>query len=146
MNFHLGKSMNCPMRLGLSETTCPQRLREQNLVKVVFVFYDSEPSRSYSCLCPLFLLVIAFRTQLCLYIMSCAFFYAGASIRACGSVGRHLVALEEDNELFSALLAPMVRSLAVSSPPKSQPTQRSQDPDGMEIVPSSSIKKRRASK
>jgi hypothetical protein len=78
--------------------------------------------------------------------MSCAFFYAGASIRACRSVGRHLVALEEDNELFSTLLAPMVRSLAVSYPPKSQPTQRSQDPDAMEIVPSSRIKKRRASK
>jgi hypothetical protein len=61
-------------------------------------------------------------------------------------VGRHLVALEEDNELFSALLAPMVRSPTVSSPPKSQPTQRSQDPDGMEIVPSSMIKIRRASK
>jgi hypothetical protein len=49
--------MNCPMRLGLSKTTCPQRLREQNPVKVVFVLYDSEPSRSYSHLCPLFLLV-----------------------------------------------------------------------------------------
>jgi hypothetical protein len=58
MNFHLGKSMNCPMRLGLSEMTCPQRLREQNPVKVVFVLYDSELSRSCSCLCPLFLLVI----------------------------------------------------------------------------------------
>jgi hypothetical protein len=78
--------------------------------------------------------------------MSCAFFYAGASIHACRSVGRHLVALEEDNELFSTLLAPMVRSLAVSSPPKSQPTMRSQDPDAMEVVPSSRIKKRRASK
>jgi hypothetical protein len=58
MNFHLGKSINCPMRLGLSETTCPQQLREQNPVKVVFVLYDSEPSRSCSRLCPLFLLVV----------------------------------------------------------------------------------------
>jgi hypothetical protein len=60
-------------------------------------------------------------------------------------VCRHLVALEEANELFSALLASMVRSPAVSSPPKSQPTYRSQDSDGMEIVPAK-IKKRRASK
>jgi hypothetical protein len=59
MNFHLGKSMNCPMRLGLSKTTCPYQLQEQNPVKVVFVFYDSEPSRSCSRLCPLFLLVLA---------------------------------------------------------------------------------------
>jgi hypothetical protein len=73
--------------------------------------------------------------------MSCALFYAGASIRACRSVDRHLVALEEDNELFSALLATMVRSPAVSSPPKSQPTQRSQDPDAMEIVPAKIKKK-----
>jgi hypothetical protein len=36
------------MRLGLFDTTCPQRLREQNPVKVVFVLYDSEPSRSPS--------------------------------------------------------------------------------------------------
>jgi hypothetical protein len=78
--------------------------------------------------------------------MSCVFFYAGASIRACHSVGRHLVALEKDNELFSALLAPMVRSPTVSSPPKSQPTQRSQDPDALEIIPSLRIKKRRVSK
>jgi hypothetical protein len=41
MNFHFGKSMNYLMRLGLSETTCPQRLREQNPVKVIFVLYDS---------------------------------------------------------------------------------------------------------
>jgi hypothetical protein len=61
MNFHLRKSINCPMRLGLSEMTCPQRLREQNPVKVVFVLYDSEPSRSCSCLCPLFLLVMLVR-------------------------------------------------------------------------------------
>jgi hypothetical protein len=60
-------------------------------------------------------------------------------------MGRHLVALEEDNELFSALLAPMVRFLAVSSPPKSQLAHWSQDLDGMEIVPAK-IKKRRASK
>jgi hypothetical protein len=47
--------------------------------------------------------------------MSCAFFYAGASIRICRSMGRHIVALEEDKELFFALLAPMVRSPVVSS-------------------------------
>jgi hypothetical protein len=50
--------------------------------------------------------------------MLCGFFYVGASIHACRSVGRHIVALEEDNELFSALLAPTVHSPAVSSPPK----------------------------
>jgi hypothetical protein len=50
----------------------------------------------------------------------CCLFYAGASICTCRNVDRHIVALEEDKELFSALLAPMVRSLAVSSPPHPQ--------------------------
>jgi hypothetical protein len=73
------------------------------------------------------------------------FFYASASIRACHSVGRHIVALEEDNEVFSALLAPMVHSPVVSSPPKPQLAQPSQDLDTIEIVPAK-IKKRRAIK
>jgi hypothetical protein len=60
-------------------------------------------------------------------------------------MGCHLVALKEDNELFLALLAPMVRPPAVSSLPKSQLAQRSQDPDGMEIV-LAKIKKRHTSK
>jgi hypothetical protein len=60
-------------------------------------------------------------------------------------MGCHIVALEEDLELFSTLLAPKVRSLAVSSPPQPQVAQRSQDPDAMEIVPAK-IKKRHVSK
>jgi hypothetical protein len=52
--------------------------------------------------------------------MLCDFFYASASIRACRNVGRHIVALEENKELFSALLAPMVHPPAVSSPPQPQ--------------------------
>jgi hypothetical protein len=55
------------------------------------------------------------------------------------------VALEKDKELFSTLLAPMVLSPTVSSPPQPQVVERSQDPDAMEIVPAK-IKKRRASK
>jgi hypothetical protein len=34
--------------------------------------------------------------------MLCGFFYAGASIRACRSMDCHIVALEEDKELFSS--------------------------------------------
>jgi hypothetical protein len=50
--------------------------------------------------------------------MLCGFFYVGASIHAYYSVDYHIVALEEDKELFSALLAPMVHFLAISSPPQ----------------------------
>jgi hypothetical protein len=84
--------------------------------------------------------------------MLCGFFHVGASIRACRSVGQHIVALEENKELFSTLLVPMVRSPAVSSPPQPQVLLRSQDPDAMEIVPatmeivSAKIKKRHAGK
>jgi hypothetical protein len=49
--------------------------------------------------------------------MLCGFFYVGAFICACRSVGCYIVALKEDKELFFAFLAPMVRSPAVSSPP-----------------------------
>jgi hypothetical protein len=57
MNFHIGKSMNCSMQLGLSDTTCPQRLQEQNPIKVVTSPLRLKPSRSCSCRSPLFLLV-----------------------------------------------------------------------------------------
>jgi hypothetical protein len=50
--------MNCPMRLGLFDTTCPQRLREQNPVKVVFCPLRLRTSRSSSHKSPLFLLMI----------------------------------------------------------------------------------------
>jgi hypothetical protein len=58
MNFQVGFSMNCLMRLGLSDVTCPQRLREQNLVKVVFCPLRLRTSHSSSRKSPLFLLVI----------------------------------------------------------------------------------------
>jgi hypothetical protein len=60
-------------------------------------------------------------------------------------VGCHIVALEEDKELFFALLAPMVHFLAASSIPQLPISQRFQHPDAMEIVPTK-IKKRHASK
>jgi hypothetical protein len=60
-------------------------------------------------------------------------------------VGHHIVALEEDKELFSTLFALMVRFPAVSSPLQLEVVKRSQDPNAMEIVPAK-IKKRRASK
>jgi hypothetical protein len=55
--------------------------------------------------------------------MLCTFFYAGAFICACYSLGRHIVALEEDKELFSALLVSMVRISAASSTPQPQVLQ-----------------------
>jgi hypothetical protein len=58
--------MNCPMQLGLSDTTYPQRLQEQNPIKVDFVLYDSEPSHSPSRKSPVFLLVIALHANTCL--------------------------------------------------------------------------------
>jgi hypothetical protein len=67
-----------------------------------------------------FIASIAFRPQFGLDIMLCCIFYAGASIRACHSVGCHIVALGA----FSALLAPMVHFRVISSPPQPQVAQR----------------------
>jgi hypothetical protein len=36
--------------------------------------------------------------------MSCYFDFAGASIHACQKAGRHIVAMEEDEDVFKALL------------------------------------------
>jgi hypothetical protein len=88
---------------------------------------------------------IIIRPQLGLDIMLCGFFYAGASIHACRSLDCHIMALEEDKEVFFALLAPLMRSPPVSSLPQPQVAHRSQDPDAMEIV-LAKIKKRLASK
>jgi hypothetical protein len=77
--------------------------------------------------------------------MLCGFFYASTFIFACHSVDCHIVALEEDNEVYSALLAPMVCSPTDSSTPQPQVVQQFQDPNAMEIV-LVKIKKRRASK
>jgi hypothetical protein len=56
--------------------------------------------------------------QLGLDIMLCGFSYASAFIYACRSMGHHIVALEDDKEVFFALLALMVRSPAVASTPQ----------------------------
>jgi hypothetical protein len=78
MNFHVGKLMNCPMRLGLFGTTCPQQLWEQNPVKVVFCPLRLKTSRSYSRLWPLFLLVLFHETKISIVdmkvLMSSIFF------------------------------------------------------------------------
>jgi hypothetical protein len=56
--------------------------------------------------------------QLGLDIMLCGFFYASAFIRACHSIGHHIMALEDNKEVFFALLALMVHSPAVASTPQ----------------------------
>jgi hypothetical protein len=50
--------------------------------------------------------------------MFCGFFYVGTSFHACFSVGRHIVALEEDKEVFFALLVSMVHFPVVASTPQ----------------------------
>ena len=40
---------------------------------------------------------------------------AGASIRACQATGRHIIAFEDDQDIFSAILQPL---LSKPSPPR----------------------------
>jgi len=41
---------------------------------------------------------------------------AGASIYACQAIGRHVVALEEDQPIFEALLAPLIHTVSTQDP------------------------------
>ncbi len=61
----------------------------------------------------------------------------GASITACRSTGRHIEALEENQDIFDALLKPMQKpTLGMEKgPPKPPIVQASQDLDEMPIVP-----------
>ncbi len=67
--------------------------------------------------------------------MICKLVIVGASITACRSTGRHIVALEEDKEIFDALLLPMKKSIEVVVTTKPPPVvESSQDPDAMIVV------------
>ena len=46
--------------------------------------------------------------------------FEGASIQACRAAHRHILAFEEDKDIFDALLAPLIRSAEVlpSQPPR----------------------------
>lgn len=71
--------------------------------------------------------------------MNWKFIIASASITACRGTGRHLVALEEDEDIFKALLQPMrkttepVLTAKVNEPMPA--LEASQDPDAMTMVP-----------
>ena len=41
---------------------------------------------------------------------------AGACIHACRAIGRHILAFEEDKDIFDALLAPMRRTIVIPQP------------------------------
>ena len=71
--------------------------------------------------------------------------YAGASIHACRNVNRHIAALEPDNAIFEALLAPLIRT--ASAPLLQQESVTGlDDMDGEEVVIEKIVKKSRFSK
>jgi hypothetical protein len=76
-------------------------------------------------------------------------FSSGASVTACRATGRHIVALEADETIFSCILEPMkkiaspVTTTAVSEAPA---IVASQDPDAMTIVPRKFVRRSRPSK
>jgi len=72
---------------------------------------------------------------------------AGASITACRGTGRHIVALEDDKEIFNAFLKPMKKTCAdVVSKELPAAVETSQDPDVMAVVGRWFIKKTRLCK
>jgi hypothetical protein len=71
----------------------------------------------------------------------------GASIVACHGTGRHIVALEENKDIFEAILKPMRKSTTakeVTPPPPAVAIL--QDPDAMPVVPRKFIRKGKLSK
>jgi hypothetical protein len=83
-------------------------------------------------------------------VINCLIFITGASITACRGTGCHIVALEEDEEIFEALLLPMqkptptVVAVEVNDPPTEVP--KSQDPNAMNVVPRKFIQRDRPRK
>lgn len=60
-------------------------------------------------------------------VFAIALLFAGAAIRACQSLGRHIVAFEEDLEIFQSLLAPLIpKSPAVPIVQKRKAVRRMQ--------------------
>ncbi len=80
---------------------------------------------------------------LSIQIMNCMLLFLGASITACRASGRHIVAIEQDKEIFEAILLPMKNTLLpVETVQVAEPRpviQASQDPDAMVIVPRSVV-------
>lgn len=71
---------------------------------------------------------------------------AGSSIYACRNVSRHIVALEEDKAIFTALLAPLVRTLVACTSIHHATATIVDDLDGGDVVVERIVKKSRFSK
>ena len=71
---------------------------------------------------------LPFSTSLCIKaFFAIALCFAGPTIRACQSLGRHIVAFEEDSEIFQSLLAPLIpKSPAVAIVQKRKAVRRMQ--------------------
>ncbi len=71
----------------------------------------------------------------------------GASIVACHGIGRHIVALEENKDIFKAILKPMRNSTTTKEVMPPPPTFAiSHNPDAMRMVPCKFIRKGKLSK
>ncbi len=76
-------------------------------------------------------------------------FFLGASITACHATGRHIVALEANQTIFSCILEPMKKTATpVTTVTINEVVAivASQDPDAMNVVPRKFIRRDRPSK
>jgi len=73
--------------------------------------------------------------QFVVALMCMMLFILGASIIACRGTSRHIVVLEEDRDIFKAILEPMKKTTpAVAITQPLPPVEESQDPDSMTIM------------
>ena len=70
---------------------------------------------------------------------------AGACITACRAIGRHILALEGNKDIFDAILKPMKKPLVVT-PALATVGEASEDPDNMPVVARKFIRKGKFSK
>jgi hypothetical protein len=72
--------------------------------------------------------------------------FAGSSIHACRNVHRHIVALEDDVDIFEALLAPLIVSRPAPEVTLEDRVTSLEDPEGEDIPVERIVKRSRFTK
>jgi len=72
--------------------------------------------------------------------------FLGSSIQACQATRRHILAFEEDKQIFDALIALVMRSIVLPKPAPAWPTGGPIDVDDDVVVPECVAKIARFSK
>jgi hypothetical protein len=87
-----------------------------------------------------------FSSSLLIFSFQLNVHFLGAAIHACRVLDKHIVALEEDKDIFDAMLAPLIRQFQVVPATPATNTLPSDDPDEEDVVVHHIVKKSRFNK